>query len=199
MGLRQQTGMAAGVTPLTAPARNAFTLVEVLVVIAIIAILAALLLPALAKAKGRAQAVACANNLKQLATAHALYAEENDDLFVNNHGTQETLRTGQSWVNNIQDWFDSDGNTNLALLTSGKLAPFLNRETAVFKCPIDRAAANNGPRIRSMSLNSLVGDPGELTNRFNPQLVQFYKQSDIPNPAFIYVFLDEHPDRKSVV
>src|SRR5882672_5720213 len=113
MGLPQQTGMATGVTsPPTPGARNAFTLIEVLVVIAIIALLAAMLLPALARAKGRSQAVVCSNGLKQLATAHALYADENDELFVNNHGTQETLRTGQSWVNNIQDWLDSDGNTN---------------------------------------------------------------------------------------
>ena len=43
-------------------------------------------------------------------------------------------------------------------------------------------------------MNSLVGNPGELTNRFNPQLVQFFKSSTIPNPSQIYVFLDEHPD-----
>ncbi|MEY2408988.1 MAG: hypothetical protein QOF48_1658 [Verrucomicrobiota bacterium] len=171
-----------------------FTLVEMLVAIAIIAVLAALLLPALSGAKGRGRAVACMNNLKQLATAHTLYADENQELFVNNHGTQETLRTAQSWVNNIQDWLDGDGNTNLSLLTSGKLAPYLHQETAVFKCPSDRSVANNGPRIRSVSLNSLVGDPGELTNRFNPQLTQFYKLTDIPDPSHVYVFLDEHPD-----
>ncbi len=194
MGLREQTGMAARVTVHSRHARRAFTLVEVLVVIAIIALLAALLLPALAGAKSRGQAVICVNNLKQLVTAHEIYADENQDLFVNNHGTQETLRTAQSWVNNIQDMLDSDGNTNLALLTSGKLAPYLNFDTAVFKCPADRSVANNGPRIRSVSLNSLVGDPGEVTNRFNPQLVQFYKLTDIPDPSRIYVFLDEHPD-----
>lgn len=171
-----------------------FTLIEVLVVVGIIALLAALLLPALGTAKTKAQGVSCANNLKQLSLAWTLYAEENQDRFVNNHGLQETLSSQQNWVNNVEDWLTSDGNTNLATLTSGKLAPHLAQVTAVFKCPSDRSVAENGPRIRSMSMNSMVGDPGELTNRFNPQFVQFFQLADIPNPANIYVFLDEHPD-----
>jgi len=79
-------------------------------------------------------------------------------------------------------------------LTSGKLTPYLHKNTGVFKCPSDKSVAENGPRIRSMSMNSLVGDPGELTNRFNPDLAQFFRSSDIPTPADIYVFLEEHPD-----
>ncbi len=171
-----------------------FTLIEMLVVTAIIAVLAALLLPVLGSAKARAQGAGCASNIKQLSLAWALYADENLDRLVNNHGINETLRTRQSWVNNVEDWLNSDGNTNLATLTSGKLAPYLHQVTGVFKCPSDRSVAENGPRIRSMSLNSQVGDPGELTNRFNPQLLQFFRLADIPNPAHIYVFLDEHPD-----
>jgi len=50
------------------------------------------------------------------------------------------------------------------------------------------------PRIRSMSMNSLVGDPGLLTNRYNPAYIQFFKSADLINPSHIFVFLDEHPD-----
>jgi len=174
--------------------QRGFTLIELLVVIAIIAILAGLLLPALSNAKTKAHTVACINNLQQLSIALSLYSDENQDLLVNNHGLNETLLRKENWVNNLENWLDSDGNTNLTLLTSGKLSPYLGQNTAVFKCPSDHSIADNGPRIRSVSLNSLVGDPGELTNRFNPQFTQFYRWTDIPNPSHIYVFLDEHPD-----
>lgn len=174
--------------------QHGFTLIELLVVVAIIAILAALLLPALSKAKAKAQGIGCANNIKQLALAWHLYADDNSDLLVNNHGVDETRARRQNWVNNVEDWIDSDDNTNLIYLTGGKLAPGLNQATGVFKCPSDSSVAANGPRIRSVSMNSLVGDPGVLTNRFNPGLVQFFKLAGFVMPSQVYVFLDEHPD-----
>ncbi len=171
-----------------------FSLIELLVVIAIIAILAALLMPALAKSKIRAEGITCAGNLKQLSVAWFLYAEDNADLLVNNHGVPETLALHQTWANNVEDWLDGEGNTNLVELSDSKLGPFANRATQIYKCPADREPAVNGQRIRSMSMNGMVGNPGELTNRFNPLYVQFFKMADISNPSTIFVFLDEHPD-----
>jgi prepilin-type N-terminal cleavage/methylation domain-containing protein/prepilin-type processing-associated H-X9-DG protein len=173
---------------------NAFSLVELLVVIAILALLAALLLPALGKSKGQAEGITCVNNLKQLTLAWTQYADDNTDLLVNNHGVPETLALRQTWANNVQDWVDGDDNTNLTYLSDSKLGPYASRATKIYKCPSDREQAANGPRIRSMSMNAMVGNPGELTNRFNPLYVQFYKSAEVPQPAGIFVFLDEHCD-----
>lgn len=174
--------------------RKAFTLIELLVVIAIIAVLAALLLPTLGRSKAKAEGIACTNNLKQLSVAWQLYADDHETLLVNNHGVPETLGRRQNWANNVQDWVDGEDNTNLFRLSDSKLGPYASRATAIYKCPSDREPALNGQRIRTMAMNAQVGNPGELTNRFNPAYMQFFKQAEIPNPSGIFVFLDEHCD-----
>jgi prepilin-type N-terminal cleavage/methylation domain-containing protein/prepilin-type processing-associated H-X9-DG protein len=171
-----------------------FTLIELLLVIAIIAILASLLLPALSRAKMSAQATACGNNVKQLSLAWLLYADDNDGLLVNNSSTADTRTYRQSWVNNIQDWGTSVENTNPAYVLSGKLATYVNNSLGVYKCPADQSMAQNGPRLRSISMNSLVGNPLINPNRFNPTWLQFLKVTEFPGPTKFYVFVEEHPD-----
>ena len=187
----------------------AFTLLELLVVVAVIAIIAALLLPALSKARGRALAISCLNNSRQLAVAWTLYADEHESRLPYNLGGTgvrriASLRTNLNWVNNILTWGPESDNTNTATLTEASLGAYVSRSLAVYRCPSDHVLSEDqrsygwSGRVRSYSMNAMVGDAGELSepgfNVNNPAYVQFFKLTTIPHPAQIFVFLDEHPD-----
>ncbi len=184
--------------------RRAFTLIELLVVIAIIAVLAALLLPALSRARMQAQGIQCLDNTRQLLLAWELYAHDHDDQLPYNLGmTEGGPRTPLNWVNNVMTWDLSPDNTNLATITDASHGPY-SSATTIYRCPSDnvlstmQSGAGWDGRIRSYSMNAMVGNAGDFsTNGFNvnnPGYTQFFRITQIPQPVDIFVFLDEHPD-----
>ena len=138
-----------------ATARRGFTLIELLVVIAIIAILAALLLPALSKAKLKGQGVTCLNNLRQLAIAWNMYADDYNGVMVPN------------WVLSSQAWIDGTkgdvstpvGATNLLAIKQGLLFPY-NPNVGVYQCPTATRGPSTAPNVRVVRNYSLEGRMG---------------------------------------
>lgn len=190
--------------------RGAFTLIELLLVIAILGILAVLLLPALERSKARAKSIFCMSNNKQLAYAWTMYSNDNNNQLAYNQGPNlSTLSfapaSSPNWVNNIMNWETYSDNTNQNFVYNSILAPYAGLATRVFHCPADttmsavqRGAGWSGGRVRSVSMNSMVGDAGSMLNGgvniMNSGYQQFIKENDLRDPSGIYVFLDEHPN-----
>jgi prepilin-type processing-associated H-X9-DG protein len=170
-------------------------LIELLVVIAIIAILAALLLPALARTKTKAQGIQCVDHLKQLQLCWYMYADDhNERLVQNGTGDQEGWVGG--WIlNNPVD----ATNVNLLKPPKGKLWPY-NQSTGIYRCPADKSTVKIGgkvyPRTRSISMNGCMNGNSWYTELIKNKWWTYRKLTDIvdPPPVKAFVFIDEREE-----
>ncbi|MBL58933.1 MAG: hypothetical protein CMO75_04610 [Verrucomicrobiales bacterium] len=191
--------------------KNAFTLIELLVVIAIIAILAGLLLPALAKAKSKAQGITCMNSNNQLTMAWRFYAEENDSRLVasgrwpmapewigGNWLDKNNPRKSDNW--DVDFWIKGIDSRGKKIRNRGNLLyPYAGNSTEIFNCPADNSVGINNkgktvPRLRSRSISNWVGGPTWGNSGSGWRV--YIKDTDMidPGPSNTFVMLDERED-----
>ena len=178
--------------------KKGFTLIELLVVIAIIAILAALLLPALGKAKSVGQRVACISNQKQLQMAHMTFSDDHGDKILYSSAWKQERSAPYAWMSgslNLSKYLNQS-----KYLESTPLFPYVGKSVGVFKCPADkdmvRVTSRTGelrnmfPRHRSYSINIHVGGWSGWPVQKDEEWKIYHKYSEIENPSNIFTFIE---------
>ena len=189
--------------------QSGFTLIELLVVIAIIAILAALLLPALARAKEKSLAVSCVNNLKQLAAASFIYAGDYRDCWPLNNEGDDSVDLANPPANYVPKvWAQGREGSNLLDEQSANgmisdrvslIAPYL-KSKAVFRCPGDRKPSRVNNQLvmhpRSFGMNAYVGWNSGLWHEMpnEQRYIVFRRTTQARAAASIFLFGEINPD-----
>ena len=162
-------------------------MIELLVVIAIIAVLAAMLLPALAKAKTKAQGISCMNNLRQMMLGWRLYAEDYGDLLL------ASLDVGAPrvlWVAGDLDYSSAQGNWDPQVyIAKSPIMPYLGKNSfSIWKCPADQSKVRNAsnqlvPRVRSNSMSQVFDFGSWLPLRSSEPTTNSLRSASPPRPS----------------
>ena len=180
--------------------RGGFTLVELVVVVAVIGLLAMVLVPGLARTGPNVRAVQCVSNLTQMQAGANMYSAEFNDGMLGNAPLGTPPLITNSWVMSTDgmNWTMSNENTNLAKCLAGSLAPFVQYQIRLYKCPGDIIPSDNGPRLRSYSMNGMMGSyrlAGVNRDNYNPGWKSYTKVTDLGGnlpPAKAFIFCEEN-------